>query len=109
MLGNLISNAIDASAPGQSVSVRAIKLETSWRFQIQDHGCGIPPEYIGRIFEPYFTTKIGSNARGFGLGLTIVHKVVQMHSGTIQVQSTPGQVTVVSVDLPVHALRPARA
>jgi signal transduction histidine kinase len=104
MLGNLISNAIDASTPGQSVTVRVMNLGKRWCFQVQDHGCGIPSEYIGRIFEPYFTTKAGANARGFGLGLTIVHKVVQMHAGTIQVQSSPGQLTVVSVELPVQAL-----
>jgi two-component system sensor histidine kinase AtoS len=109
MLGNLIHNAVDASTAGQSVSVRVINLGTSWRFQVLDHGCGIPAEYISRIFEPYFTTKVGPNSRGFGLGLSIVHKIVQMHSGTIQVQSTPGQLTVVSVDLPVHPRRSERS
>jgi signal transduction histidine kinase len=107
MLGNLISNAVDASTPGQSVSIHANNLGASWRFEVHDHGCGIPSEYIGRIFEPYFTTKISANSRGFGLGLTIVHKIVQMHAGKIRVQSIPGQSTVVSVDLPGHVAFPA--
>jgi signal transduction histidine kinase len=100
MLVNLVSNAVDASKPGQAVSLKAISLESGWRFQVTDHGCGIPPEYIGRIFDPYFTTKASAEARSFGLGLTIVHKIVQLHGGSIHVKSKPGELTVVSVDLP---------
>jgi signal transduction histidine kinase len=102
MLGNLVSNAIDASSHGQVVSLGATDLGLGWvRFEVRDDGCGIPAEYISRVFDPYFTTKNrGEDVRGFGLGLTIAHKIVLLHRGNINVQSKPGQQTVVRVDLP---------
>jgi two-component system sensor histidine kinase AtoS len=51
---------------------------------IQDTGLGIPPENLGRIFDPFFTT----NKNGTGLGLSVVHQIVDRHSGFIQVNST---------------------
>jgi signal transduction histidine kinase len=76
---------------------------TGWfRLEVRDTGCGIPPEIQGRIFDPYFTTKqFGEEVRGFGLGLTISQKIVQLHNGNITVRSLPGAGTVISIDLPV--------
>lgn len=102
MLGNLVSNSVDASVEGQVVVLRAIDSGPGWiRFEVRDDGCGIPAEYISRVFDPYFTTKNrGEDVRGFGLGLTIAHKIALLHRGNITVQSKPGQPTVVNVDLP---------
>jgi signal transduction histidine kinase len=102
MLCNLVSNAIDASTTGQTVLLSATDIGMGWvQFEVQDHGCGIPPEYISRVFDPYFTTKNRSQeVKGFGLGLTIAHHIALLHRGTIKIRSTPGQPTVVSVDLP---------
>jgi two-component system, cell cycle sensor histidine kinase and response regulator CckA len=61
-----------------------------------DHGCGIPPENLGRIFDPYFTTK----KHGSGLGLATVHSIVKKHLGHISTESTPGQGTTFRVWLP---------
>jgi signal transduction histidine kinase len=112
MLANLVSNAIDASAPGQTVRLAAQALAPGWlRLQVSDQGSGIAPEKLERIFEPYFTTKeFGEDVRGFGLGLTIAQKIAQLHGGTIAVQSEPGRGTVMTVDLPeIPGVNPAPA
>lgn len=102
MLGNLVDNAIDASAPGQMVKLRwQAAAPGHVRFEIEDEGCGIAPEHLGRVFEPYFTTKhFGDEVRGFGLGLAICEKIARLHHGTIRVHSEPGRGTTVSVTLP---------
>ena len=66
--------------------------------QVIDNGIGIPKEHIGRIFEPYFTTK--KNTGGTGLGLSVVHGIVNDHGGAITVVSTPGNSTCFSVYIP---------
>jgi two-component system sensor histidine kinase HydH len=69
------------------------------RLDVEDAGKGIPPESLGSIFNPYFTTK----PSGTGLGLAIVQKLVEAHQGEIQVKSTPGRGSVFSIFLPVLA------
>lgn len=68
--------------------------------QIIDNGIGIPEEYIHRIFEPYFTTK--SLNEGTGLGLSVVHGIINDNCGAITVSSQPGRGSCFSVYLPLH-------
>ena len=56
---------------------------------IEDTGIGIPPEHLSRIFDLYFTTK----EKGSGIGLSMVYRIVQLHDGEVEVQSTPGRGT----------------
>ena len=64
--------------------------------RVEDTGEGIPPEHLSRIFDLYFTTK----AQGTGIGLSLVFRIVQLHDGEIEVQSTPGRGTTFRVLLP---------
>jgi signal transduction histidine kinase len=64
--------------------------------RVEDTGVGIPPEHLGRIFDLYFTTK----DHGTGIGLSMVYRIVQMHDGEIEVQSTPGRGTTFRILLP---------
>ncbi len=66
------------------------------RFDISDTGSGIPSQNLSKIFEPYFSTK----ETGTGLGLAIVHKIVDVHNGTISVESKEGEGTKFTVKLP---------
>lgn len=111
MLGNLVDNAIDASAPGQMVRLRWAAAQPGHvRFEVLDEGSGIAPENLARIFEPYFTTKqFGDEVRGFGLGLAIAEKIARLHHGSILVRSEPGRGTTVTVELPYKPPAPGPA
>ena len=108
MTANLIANAADASKPGGRIWIRASKLTVPaqrgpwFRLQVIDEGHGIDPEHIGKVFQPYFSTRdAGDGARGFGLGLTMCEKIVDLHRGVIKIESTVGKQTVVTADMPV--------
>jgi signal transduction histidine kinase len=64
--------------------------------RVEDTGVGIKPEHLSRIFDLYFTTK----DHGTGIGLSMVFRIVQLHDGEIEVQSTPGRGTTFRVLLP---------
>jgi signal transduction histidine kinase len=97
---NLIDNAIDAMDTGGLLEISTHKEGSFAQVQITDNGTGIPPEIISKIFDPFFTTKeIG---KGTGLGLDIVNRIVQNHSGTIQVESIPGR-TQFTINFPLES------
>ena len=68
---------------------------------IKDQGKGIREENMGKIFDPYFSTKTMGTERGMGLGLSIAYSIIENHAGKINVESTVGKGTNVSIFLPV--------
>jgi signal transduction histidine kinase len=111
-IANVLSNAIDASSSGSEIHVELSMLEKSepdrdwYRVCIIDQGEGIAPENMKRIFNPYFTTKNrGDEQRGFGLGLSICRKVIQIHGGSLKLTSALKKGTTVTIDLPDRQLR----
>ncbi len=75
------------------------------RLRVSDTGPGIPHDILDRIFDPFFTTK--GRQRGSGLGLAVVHGVIESHGGACHVISRPGEGTIFSVYLPLAAKPPA--
>lgn len=96
-ISNLVENAVQASAPGQTVEVRADTTEDQVLIFVTDHGEGIQPQHLENIFNPFFTTK----PQGVGLGLAIVAKIVDEHKGRINVFSEPGAGTRFEMTLPL--------
>ena len=78
---------------------------TDAHLSVRDEGCGIPAEELDSIFQPFRS----SFDKGTGLGLAIVHRIVTDYNGVIQVSSTVGQGTTVSVRLPIRAAARAEA
>jgi PAS domain S-box-containing protein len=101
VLINLVHNACDAMAEGGgAVHLRAHRAGDRIIIDVRDTGLGIPAETIGRIFDPYFTTK---GERGTGLGLSVSHSIIRRHGGQLQVNSRTGgpeRGTTFSIDLP---------
>ena len=96
----LIMNAIDAMPSGGNLwlTSRLSSQDNLVRIVVRDDGCGIPPEMLSKVFEPFLTTKeIG---RGVGLGLAISRSILDRHNGTIEVQSELGKGTTFTVTLP---------
>ena len=97
-LRSLITNAQDASPQGATVVVSVRQDEQGFAIAIRDRGPGIPAEVLARIGEPFFTTK--APGRGMGLGLFLARAVIEGVGGALEIDSTPGQGTEVSVRLP---------
>ena len=86
-ISNIVMNASDASSRKGSVEIRAFPAGRCLCIEVQDWGCGMEEEQKRRIFMPFFTTKMS----GTGLGLSIAHRIVEQHSGSIEVSSAPGK------------------
>lgn len=110
---NLLVNAVHASAPDGEIDVETqvvlpavdagpnVSRQPSVRVSVTDRGQGMSPEIVDQIFEPFFTTK--DPGKGTGLGLSQVYGFVKQSGGEVQVQSTPGKGTCMSVLLPLQA------
>ncbi len=95
---NLIKNGIEVMPEHGKVYVRSEVVDASTvRVDVEDTGCGMPKETVEKIFAPFFTTK----ARGTGLGLAVVKKVVDRHKGKVEVTSVVGQGTCFKIYLPI--------
>jgi len=94
---NLAINACQAMPTGGSLRLKAgPSSRARVEILVQDSGVGIAPEHLSKIFNLYFTTK----ERGTGIGLSMVYRIIQMHDGEVEVQSTPGRGTTFRVLLP---------
>jgi signal transduction histidine kinase len=107
VLFNLMSNAINFSPEGETVTLSVERERDTVTFHVIDKGPGIPPEIKERIFGLFESYPRGSRHRGAGLGLAIVRSVIALHGGTVAIESEPGQGTVVSCIFPATA-RPHR-
>jgi len=100
VLFNLIRNAGQAIKPPGTIWVRArTEGEHQVRIEITDTGDGIPPDKLGKIYDPFFTTK--EPGKGTGLGLFIVRQIVERNKGRISVESAVGKGTTFFLDFPV--------
>lgn len=96
---NLISNAVEAMAGAGRLTLRTWACDRKVKVSIQDTGCGIPALLVGKIFDPFVTTK--DPGKGTGLGLSIVYKIVTKYGGRITVESDEGRGTVFNVEFPI--------
>jgi two-component system, NtrC family, sensor histidine kinase HydH len=102
VLINLVVNALEATAPGGRVTVRASRssrgIADGVVIAVADTGAGIAPEHLPRLFEPFFTTK--PRGQGTGLGLAICREIVRAHGGDIGVETAVGSGTTVTGWIP---------
>jgi CheY-like chemotaxis protein len=102
---NLIQNAIDAMPTGGTLTFTAETVSEQVAVSVGDTGCGMPPQAIQRIADPFFTTK---HDKGSGMGMYLVYGIIQRHGGLVEIESEPGKGTKVTVRLPVTGTREER-
>ena len=97
---NLVNNATQSMEKGGKLTISTHREDPEWVvIRIIDEGEGISPENLDKIFEPLFTTR----ARGVGLGLSIVSKIIEAHAGKIQATSKKGEGTTIEIRLPQNS------
>jgi signal transduction histidine kinase len=105
VLWNLLNNAAQSMPEGGNIHVDVKALSNGSHplveLTIQDEGVGIPTEDLDRVFHPFFTTK----ERGTGLGLAVVHQIMENHGGQITVKSEPSEGTTFRLVLPMSVER----
>jgi protein-histidine pros-kinase len=106
ILYNLLSNAVKFTDDGGSVRIVAALLDRSWfRLQVQDTGIGIKPEDLKKLFIEFrqLDASFARRHQGTGLGLALTKKIVELHKGSITVESQPNQGSTFTVTLPMPA------
>ena len=95
---NLLMNAMEAIQEDGVIKIKSHMTpdKNTERIEIEDSGCGIPPDQIAKIFEPFFSTK----KNGTGLGLAVSYGIIQKHRGSIRVSSQPNQGTRFTIEIP---------
>ena len=96
-------NAFQAMPRGGTLKLVTDAVDGEVKIAVKDTGCGIPPENMGKLFTPFFSTK--KEVKGVGLGLPVSYGVIQRFKGKIEVESKVGEGSTFTVCLPTsHSL-----
>ncbi len=103
-IANLVSNALDHARCGDAITLGANRSDGTVTLTVRDTGPGMPAEYVSRIFDRFFRVPQAADAKDgeqhLGLGLAITKSIVEMHKGTIDVETAPGAGTAFHISLP---------
>lgn len=105
VIRNLISNSIKFSVKGKKIIIEAKRDANVLIFKITDHGMGIPAEMLSQLFKiDEVTTRLGTDGeKGSGMGLILCKDIIKKHSGELEVQSTVGEGTTITVKIPFNS------
>ncbi|CUW40586.1 conserved protein of unknown function(containing Homodimeric domain of signal transducing histidine kinase domain,223-305;containing Signal transduction histidine kinase-related protein, C-terminal,387-401;containing Signal transduction histidine kinase, subgroup 1, dimerisation/phosphoacceptor domain,241-307;containing ATPase-like, ATP-binding domain,350-460) [Magnetospirillum sp. XM-1] len=98
---NLLGNASKYSPPSASIEVQISRQEDRAMVRVVDHGAGIEPADLPRVFEKYYRSSTVEHTPGTGLGLYLVKRIVERHGGSASVASTPGQGATFTLSFPL--------
>ena len=101
-ISNLVDNAIKYSNDSPEVFIETVNTETGISINIRDNGIGMSPTDLSLIFKKFYRVKQGDrhDVKGFGIGLSYVKKIIELHNGSVEVRSKPGEGSVFSIHLP---------
>ena len=97
---NLLSNALKFTEKG-TITLNASYVRGQFRFSVSDTGCGMTPQEQARVFQEFTRLRSAQGQEGFGLGLSITKKLIELLKGEIRIQSTPGKGSTFSVSIPL--------
>ncbi|MBB3461493.1 PAS domain-containing sensor histidine kinase [Rhizobium sp. BK377] len=100
VFSNLLSNAVKYSPAGSNIRVTGWRDGRHVRVSVTDAGIGVDADDLPKLFEPYFRARSATGIAGTGIGLNIVKEIVELHGGSISVESTLGRGTTFTVELP---------
>ncbi|MEI6235153.1 MAG: ATP-binding protein, partial [Planctomycetota bacterium] len=102
LIGNLVSNALAHTPPGGTVQLIAADVNHHPVITVRDSGKGIPPEHLPHIFDRFYRVDRSrtKTSGGVGLGLAIVNTIAKLHSASLNIESTVGKGTAISVTFP---------
>jgi signal transduction histidine kinase len=100
-LFNLLANAVGFSPPGETISFSAQRLKDAVVISVTDRGPGIPADVQDKVFDWFETHSLGSRHRGTGLGLSLVRSFVELHGGSVRLESAVGRGTTVTCIFPL--------
>lgn len=101
LIQNLVNNAVKYSKTPAVVEIITEKGQNEIRISVKDYGCGIPKEELKNVFVPFYRIEKARNSEGFGLGLSLVERIAQVHGGKITVESEVGKGSCFTLRLPV--------
>ena len=101
-IGNLVTNAIDHTAAGGTI-VLSVEQHNNWiHVVVKDNGCGIAAVHLPHVYDRLYRASEARESQNFGLGLTIVKSVLELHQGAVNIQSEPGSGTTVITQWPLR-------
>jgi signal transduction histidine kinase len=106
-VGNLLGNAFKFTRPGTAVLLNAYSLGDRILIDVENHGAGLPPEDMEKMFQPF--TQGASDRTGLGLGLSIARQSVEANDGVISVRNKAPSGCIFTIDLPRHTMPPPQA
>ena len=99
-LRGVVTDPSGAFVPGATVTLLAERRPDAVTFSVTDQGPGIPPDLVGKVFDWFESHSLGSQHRGPGVGLSLVRSFVELHGGTVTIDSAVGQGTTVTCTFP---------
>jgi two-component system heavy metal sensor histidine kinase CusS len=99
-VNNLVENAMHHTPAGGSIEISISQHDTISEVSVKDTGAGIAAEHLPRVFDRFYRADSSRSSEGVGLGLALVKSIMDLHGGSAQIESTPGQGTTVSLSFP---------
>jgi len=101
-VNNLVENAVHHTPAGGSIEITIATRGQLSEVSVKDTGAGIAPEHLPRVFDRFYRADSARTSEGVGLGLALVKSIMDLHGGTAQIESEPGQGTTVTLSFPQH-------
>jgi signal transduction histidine kinase len=99
-VGNLLDNALRFTPENGSIQIGLAGRDAEFEVAVSDNGCGIAPEHLPRVFDRFYRAESSRSSGGAGLGLALVKSIVELHSGSVTIESEIARGTKVRLTFP---------